>query len=67
MSSLLDVVFVLRTMLPAAGGQAPLVVIFNTGLLVLAAVQLILVISLGQCQRRYSIIIIIHFPYILQD
>ncbi len=35
-------------MLPAAGGQAPLVVIFNTGLLVLAAVQLILVISLGQ-------------------
>jgi hypothetical protein len=55
MSSFLDVVFALRMMLPAAGGQAPLVVIFNTGLLVLAAVQLILVISLGQCQRRYSI------------
>ena len=35
-------------MLPAAGGQTPLVVIFNTGLLVLGTVQLILVISLGK-------------------
>jgi hypothetical protein len=55
MSSLLEVVFALRTMLPAAGGQAPLVVIFNTGLLVLAAVQLILVISLGQFNDVYAL------------
>eukprot|EP00090_Calanus_glacialis_P013211 TRINITY_DN21854_c0_g1_i1.p1 TRINITY_DN21854_c0_g1~~TRINITY_DN21854_c0_g1_i1.p1 ORF type:complete len:446 (-),score=84.38 TRINITY_DN21854_c0_g1_i1:281-1480(-) len=42
----------LRFMLPSAGGALPLVIAFNTGLVVLAVLQLILALSLSNLVRR---------------
>ena len=41
-----------RFMLPAAGGSLPLVIMFNTGLVVLAVLQLILALSLSNLVMR---------------
>ena len=42
----------LRFMLPSAGGNLPLVIAFNTGLVVLAVIQLILALSLSNLVMR---------------
>ena len=42
----------LRFMLPAAGGALPMVIMFNTGLVVLAVLQLILALSLSNLVMR---------------
>jgi len=42
----------LRFMLPSAGGNLPLVVTFNTGLVVLAVIQLVLALALSNLVRR---------------
>ena len=42
----------LRFMLPSAGGNLPLVIAFNTGLVVLAVIQLVLALALSNLVRR---------------
>ena len=52
MTLLVITLLALRLMLPSAGGNLPLVIAFNTGLVVLAVLQLFLALSLSNLVRR---------------